>query len=118
MSDARVLAELLVEKCGWTWDCQRCAYEGEEYTLDRHEPDSIKAPDGKRAFFINSLDYSMDSMKLVWKVLKERGLWDEFEQECCNKVRPSHAHDWVYRMLMDGKGQIKAAIKVFKEAQG
>ena len=105
MSDARVLAELM----GWKL---------REIDTPRGSEWWWISLDGTQRSAPPNYPTDLNALAEVWKVLKERGLWDEFEQECCNKVRPSHAHDWVYRMLMDGKGQIKAAIKVFKEAQG
>ena len=100
----RVLAELM----GWKF---------EERQVD---PDcKVKgwwSPSGSCGY-IPDYDTDRNAMHEVHKVLWERRLWDEFEKAYCDKVRPRHANDWIYRFLNDLPGQVQAAIKVLKEAK-
>jgi len=59
-------------------------------------------------------DTDLNAMREVWKVLKEQELWDDFQTEYIS------LHNlWdLYDFLNDPLGQMKAAIKVLREAQG
>lgn len=113
---ARELMDLLVEKYDWKYSCQGCEYEGEEYTPDKHEPDDITTPEGTRSFSIISLIAPQGPMHLVWKVLWEKGLWNQFIgcYERLNKRTSTPTEKYVF--LNDLKGQIEAARDVLKEA--
>lgn len=109
MSDARVLAELL----GWS------------HLYDINDNDgtllvTYGRPSNERPMrFIELPDYDTDlnAMAEVWKVLKEKGLWDEFIFAC-------FPEGWIltneslYEFTSNFPRQIKAAIKVLKEVHG
>lgn len=120
MSDAQVLAELM-------------GYTAREIT-DGRQADfwELLKPDGTRYMSgAANEDMAMESgprfptdlnaMREAWKVLKEQGLWDEFVDAWSNQSGMDGLklfHDWLYEFLTDLPGQVKAAIKVLKEAQG
>ncbi len=63
-------------------------------------------------------DIDLNAMREVWKVLKERGLWDEFlyRWDCqTDGDEPEWTESKTYHFLNDLPGQVKAAIKVLKE---
>ena len=64
------------------------------------------------------LDTDHNAMRKVWKVLHERGLWDEFW--CAVQGKHGHAPTSMnssdgYHFLNDLPGQVQAAIKVLRE---
>lgn len=67
-------------------------------------------------------DTDLNAMREVWKFLKVRGLFDRFWKTYWGmSVKPFHVENLgacFYHMNNDLPGQVKAAIKVLKEAQG
>jgi hypothetical protein len=60
----------------------------------------------------------MNAMLKVWRVLKERELWDRFLREWDNYSgydSDSMYYERVHFFLNDLPGQVKAAIKVLKD---
>ncbi len=108
MSDARVLAELM------GWECQVDTRGDSQPTHLWMKPDD----GGEIRQWAHLPDYPTDlnAMCEVWKVLKERGLWVEFEV-AWKSANPTFHRPWLYYFLNDLPGQVKAAIKVFKGAQ-
>ncbi|MEE8470093.1 MAG: hypothetical protein V3S51_02050 [Dehalococcoidia bacterium] len=126
MSDARVLAELM----GWTIQKPDtpCCHDkscknnskyrwirpnGHPATREFMLPESAD-------FWLPAYDTDLNAMREVWKVLKERGLWDEFlyRWDCqTDGDEPEWTESKTYHFLNDLSGQVKAAIKVL-EAQG
>lgn len=86
-------------------------------------------PDGGRcacsAPLTPAYDTDLNDMRDVWKVLKEKGLWDEFYLTW-EKGRVDEWEAWIddcnysayWHFLNDLPGQVKAAIQVLKEAKG
>jgi len=83
--------------------------------VDFVEPDApwSAAPD---------LEHDLNALAEVWKVLKEKGLWEEFWRTYSGMgVHPVGVNDTiaksVHLFLTDTKGQIEAARDVLKEAK-
>ena len=117
MSDARVLAELM----GWA-ECQNKPIFHTDLQ-HRHcwSPPKGTTKWGKHVAGFPAYDTDLNAMREVWKVLKERVLWDDFIAYWQSKgtfkwdyMKPNE----VYDLFNDPTGQIKAAIEVLKEAQG
>lgn len=102
MSNAQVLAKLL------------------EWTDHRHG--YWNNPQGKMSD-PPAYDTDLNAMREVWHVLKERRLWEAFVAKWTGVYSEDKpilfldAPAWLDAFLNDLSGQIKAAIKVLKEAQ-
>ena len=109
MSDARVLAELM----GWT--DVRSTQDGGSMGFAPNVKIQAHSP-------IPDYDTDINAMREVWKVLKEKGLWDEFcaafDNHTFREAGVKGDFDLRWHFVHDLTGQVKAAIKVLKEAQG
>ncbi len=117
MSDARVLAELMGYRV--TDD----PYEHWQFALVDHLGEHVIGGNDKDELWdhVPAFPTDLNAMREVWKVLKERGLWDEFcaafDNHTFREAGVKGDFDLRWHFVHDLPGQVKAAIKVFKEAQ-
>ena len=110
MSDARVLAELM----GWILEIRVISPPGQ---IPADAVEGWWPPGGKCTAKLPAYDTDLNAMREVWKVLKERGRWEDFYIAWAKMGDGDTSIDGFLQFLNDLPGQIKAAIKVLKEVQ-
>jgi len=112
---ARVLAELM----GWKLTAD--PYNHWKFILIDHLGDMVIGGNDAEEVWedIPVYDTDLNAMREVWKVLKERGLWDSFMEAWFAQLPIMDSVElWLYTFLNDLPGQVEAAIKVLEKGQG